>query len=128
MNDILEEGKILRLQNIANLSLGGTSVDYTNTISEYFKSVAIGVAKTLNLDMCGIDFITGDISDENNRDYKILEVNSAPGLDNYLYDDKEKQEKYVEYLYEQVFLYLMKKDALYREVNQENIINKNKVR
>ena len=119
LKDILEKGKILKLQNISNLSLGGNSVDYTDSISSYFKDVAINVAKTLNLDMCGIDIITSDISDEKNRDYRILEVNSAPGLDNYLYQDKEEQERYVEYLYEQIFLYLMKKDELlYNKNNQ----------
>lgn len=119
LNDILEEGKALRLQNIANLSLGGTSIDCTNTISEYFKTMAIQVAKTLNLDMCGIDIIASDIENPSSRDYKILEVNSAPGLDNYLYDDKEKQEKYVEYLYEQIFFYLMNRKKIINE-KQEN--------
>lgn len=119
MDDVLENGKTLRLQNIANLSLGGTSVDYTNNISEYFKQMAVGVAKCLNLDMCGIDIIAEDIEDVNCKDYKILEVNSAPGLDNYLYEDENKQEKYVEYLYEQIFFYLMdKKEPL--EEKKEN--------
>lgn len=107
LDDILDEGKILQLQNIANLSLGGTSVDCTDTISDYFASMAIGVARTLNLDMCGLDIIAEDIENPHSRAYKILEVNSAPGLDNYLYDDPYKQEKYVEYLYEQIFLYLL---------------------
>ena len=92
IDDVLEEGKMLKLQNIANLSLGGIAVDCTNTISEYYKKMALSVAKRLNLDMCGIDIICEDLEDEENREYKILEVNSAPGLDNYLYDDKEKQE------------------------------------
>ena len=119
IDDVLEEGKMLKLQNIANLSLGGIAVDCTNTISDYYKKMALSVAKKLNLDMCGIDIICEDLEDEENRDYKILEVNSAPGLDNYLYDDKEKQEKYVEYLYEQVFFHLMDKCSQEKE-KQEN--------
>lgn len=109
LDSVLEEGKTLNLQNIANLSLGGTSVDYTNQITPFFKNVAVKIAKALNLDMCGIDIITSSIDDENNKDYKILEVNSAPGLDNYLYDNELKQEKYVESLYEEVIMYIKNK-------------------
>lgn len=119
-SDVLEVGKVLKLHNIANLSLGGTSVDCSKTISDYYSKMAIGVARTLNLDMCGIDIIAEDIENPENREYKILEVNSAPGLDNYLYEDNEKQEKYVEYLYEQIFVYLMNKKILEKE-KQENI-------
>lgn len=121
LDSILEENKILNLQNIANLSLGGTSVDYTNEITPFFKNMVVAVAKSLNLDMCGIDIITTSISDPNNKSYKILEVNSAPGLDNYLYDDELEQEKYVEKLYEQVILYVRNKVN-----NKENNITKSK--
>lgn len=109
LNSILEQGETLNLQNIANLSLGGTSIDYTDQITPFFKNIAIKVAKALNLDMCGIDIITSSIGDENNCEYKILEVNSAPGLDNYLYSDELKQEKYVESLYEEVVKYIRNK-------------------
>lgn len=119
LDDILEKGKILKLQNIANLSLGGTSIDCSDTISDYYSQMAIGVAKTLNLDMCGIDIIAQDIENPKNKDYKILEVNSAPGLDNYLYDNSEKQEKYVEYLYEKIFIYLMNKNSVEKEKQED---------
>lgn len=124
MNDILKEGEILKLQDISNLSLGGTSIDCSETISPYFQDIAINVAKTLNLDMCGIDIIAKDIENPNSRDYNILEVNSAPGLDNYLYPNKEEQEKYVEYLYEQVFFFLMNKDKLLKEKDNNKVITR----
>ena len=83
--------------------------------------MVVAVAKSLNLDMCGIDIITSSISDPSNKEYKILEVNSAPGLDNYLYEDELEQEKYVENLYEQVLIYIRNKVN-----NKENNIIKSK--
>ena len=124
LDDVLEEGKVLQLQNIANLSLGGTSVDCTATISDYFAEMAIGVAKTLNLDMCGIDIIAKDIEDPESREYRILEVNSAPGLDNYLYEDQEKQNAYVEFLYEQIFVYLMNRKTPQMEKEEQKVIKR----
>lgn len=114
---VLKKGEILNLQSIANLSLGGSAKDVTNDISPYYIGIAKGVAAGLNLDMCGVDFIADDLTSEKNRNHKILEVNSAPGLDNYLYPEKEKQEEYVEELYDEVFLYLMDKYS-------ENVIEK----
>lgn len=108
---ILPAGKRLPLQDIANLSLGGTSEDYTNTISPYFKQISKDIAKSLGLELCGIDIISGDISDKNNREYYCLEVNSAPGLDNYLYSSPQKQAEYVNSLYEKIFRYLYNKNS-----------------
>ena len=58
--------------------------------------------------MCGIDIIADDLTDNDNKNYSIIEINSAPGLDNYLYNDKKKQEEYVDSLYEEVFDYAVK--------------------
>ena len=99
---VLKSGEKLSLQKIANLSLGGTSVDVLERVSTNFKSKFVNVSKSLGLDFCGIDVIAPDLTASSENNYKIIEVNSAPGLDNYLYDDKSKQEKYVESLYEQI--------------------------
>ncbi len=99
-NAILEDGKILRLQDIANISLGGESIDVLNDVDDKFKDMAISIADSFNLRLCGIDIIADDISNFD-LGYKILEINSSPGLDNYLYP-KEQQEKYVESLYSRV--------------------------
>lgn len=100
MDSILEHDKILKLQDIANLSLGGESVDVIDIIDNKFKGLTIELAKSLNLLLCGIDIIAQDISDFN-LGYHVLEINSSPGLDNYLYP-KEKQDKYIESLYDEI--------------------------
>lgn len=102
IDSILEKDKPLQLQDIANLSLGGTSVDVMNLMDESFSKLATEVASKLNLDLCGIDIIVKDINDIK-QGYYILEVNSSPGLDNYLYTDRRKQNRYVESLYSKIF-------------------------
>lgn len=115
--DILNNNEILNLQNIANLSLGGESKDVLETMSPYIKDVSKDIANTLNLKMCGIDYIIKDINDnESSKNYSVLEVNSAPGIDNYLYNDEKKQEEYVNSLYENIFLYLL-------ETNSKNSVS-----
>lgn len=101
MNTVLGNGDMLRLQDIANLSLGGESVDVINNIDPNFRDMAINLARSLNLRLCGIDIIAENISNFE-EGYRILEINSSPGLDNYLYE-KKKQEKYVETLYGEIF-------------------------
>lgn len=102
MDSVLKQGEKCWLQDVANLSLGGTTNDLTECISPYYSQLAVDIAKSLNLNLCGIDIIAKDITNEKNIDYTILEVNSAPGLDNYAYDGKE-QEHYVKNLYKMVF-------------------------
>ena len=66
-NDILKPNEKLVLQELANLSLGGTSVDITNKISNYYKEIAIKTAQKLNLDLCGIDIIAEDLTDDKKK-------------------------------------------------------------
>ena len=105
METVLALGTKCRLQDIANLSLGGTTEDKINQISPFYRQLAVTIANSLNLKLCGIDIIAEDITEPCNREYHILEVNSAPGLDNYLYEGK-RQEEYVKELYGRVFDYI----------------------
>lgn len=97
---VLPENEILRLQDIANLSLGGESIDVINIVDNRFKTMAIELAASFNLRLCGIDIIADDITNYEKK-YTVLEINSSPGLDNYLYE-KNEQEKYVESLYGEI--------------------------
>lgn len=105
LNTVLNAGVICRLQDVANLSSGGTARDKTNQISPYYSKLAIRIAESLNLILCGIDIVAKDITDMNNTDYYVLEVNSAPILDNHAFEGK-KQEKCVEEVYGKIFDFL----------------------
>ena len=101
----MNAGVICTLQDVANLSLGGTARDLTDRISPYYSELAISIAESLNLKLCGIDIIAKDITDMNRADYYVIEVNSAPILNNHAFDGK-KQEKYVKELHGMVFDFL----------------------
>jgi len=74
-------GAVVLVRSNANLSTGGTAVDVTDTVHPVNASFAVGAAKSIGLDIAGIDMVTDDISiplDEQGG--KVIEVNAAPGL------------------------------------------------
>jgi len=76
-----DEGQIVYLRSTGNLSTGGTAVDVTDIIHPDNKSMAERAAMAIGLDVCGVDFLTEDIT----VSYKvggggICEVNAAPGF------------------------------------------------
>lgn len=84
------DGQVIRLLPNANLSTGGTSIDLTGKISAYYNDIAIRVARDMGLTLTGIDIIAGNICADGG-DYCILEVNSAPGLNNFAGSSKQAQ-------------------------------------
>ncbi len=101
MNSVpVKDRKVFLLDN-ANLSSGGDSVDVTNEVHPEFKKVAINLTRDMGLRLCGVDLmIDGSIKDTP-KDYWILEINSAPGLDHYAKIGPE-QDRIVEDLYLEV--------------------------
>lgn len=96
--------KVFLLDN-ANLSTGGDSLDVTDKVHPDFKKLAIELTRDMGLRLCGVDLmINGDISQQN-KEFWILEINSAPGLDHYAKIGKE-QEKIVEDLYLEILKHL----------------------
>jgi len=91
----------------ANLSTGGEAIDVTNNIHEDFKKISVNLTKDMGLRFCGVDLmIEGNISDKLKK-YHVIEINSAPGIDNYFAMGK-KQQKIVENLYLQILKALSK--------------------
>ncbi len=107
-SDIIPEGVIIPLQDVANLSLGGMSLDVTDQIAPYFEELAGAIAGCLNLVLCGADILAGDITDPKERYYRVIEVNSAPGMDHYAFE-KGTQDAYVKNLYRKIFDYIQTK-------------------
>lgn len=103
---IIPQNQTLQLLDNANLSTGGTSHGCTSTIHPDYARLAVHIAKDMELRLCGVDILTDDIC-KPISDYVILEINSAPGLDNYASMGKEQQ-KIVEGLYLQILQSLEK--------------------
>ena len=74
-------GETVYLRSTGNLSTGGTAVDVTDTIHPDNREMAERAARAIGLDVCGVDFLTTDITES----YRvtggaICEVNAAPGF------------------------------------------------
>tara|TARA_R100000935_G_scaffold13736_4_gene27502 strand:- start:71435 stop:74071 length:2637 start_codon:yes stop_codon:yes gene_type:complete len=81
LESVLEEGELLLLKDTANLSTGGTAEDITDIIHPANVSMAERISKIIDLDICGIDIMTTDISQPlSETGGAILEVNAGPGF------------------------------------------------
>lgn len=94
---VLSKGEKLYLLDNANLSTGGDAIDVTDYIHPDFRELAINISRDMGLRMCGVDVISSDISLPL-KEYVVIEINSAPGLDNYA-SMGEKQMRKVDELY-----------------------------
>jgi len=83
-DSVIAKGRKIWLLDNANLSTGGNSVDVTDNIHPGFGELAVKACQVLGLRFAGIDFICADLSAEPGRQtWSVIEVNAAPGLDNY---------------------------------------------
>ncbi len=81
LETILPAGEICYLRATANLSTGGIAIDRTDAIHPDNIWLAQRIAKTIGLDIAGIDVVTTDISKPLREvDGVVVEVNAAPGL------------------------------------------------
>ncbi|MCO5101043.1 MAG: cyanophycin synthetase [Burkholderiaceae bacterium] len=69
------------LRHNANLSTGGSATDVTDDVHPEVASRAIEAARTVGLDICGVDVVCENISRPlEEQGGGIVEVNAAPGL------------------------------------------------
>jgi D-alanine-D-alanine ligase-like ATP-grasp enzyme len=99
-------GRRVRLTEVSNLSIGGTSREMTAEVHPRFRRLCVEVARSLNLRFCGIDLMTASISRWSAR-HVILEVNASPGLDHYAIEDENAQQRLVDRLYLKVLRAVM---------------------
>ncbi|MEK7609749.1 MAG: cyanophycin synthetase [Patescibacteria group bacterium] len=95
--------KVFLLDN-ANLSCGGDAIDVTKEMHADFIILATRLTKDMGLRFCGVDIMVhGDIRNaiSSTNKYRVIEINAAPGVDNYSASGK-KQQKIVGDLYLEV--------------------------
>ena len=81
LSSVIPEGEQLILKDTANLSTGGTAEDVTDIVHPANVSMAERIAKIIDLDICGIDVMTSDISSPlSETGGAVLEVNAGPGF------------------------------------------------
>lgn len=104
---VLARGSRVALLPNANLSTGGDAVDVTGVLHPAWKRLCRRIARDMNLRYIGIDVMARGSLAEPPRDYTVLEVNAAAGLDNYAAMGK-RQRRIVLSLYEKVFRAMLK--------------------
>ncbi|WP_299671196.1 cyanophycin synthetase [uncultured Polaribacter sp.] len=81
LNSVLTKGEKLILKDTANLSTGGTAEDVTDIVHPANVSMVERISKIIDLDICGIDIMTSDISKPlSETGGAVLEVNAGPGF------------------------------------------------
>jgi cyanophycin synthetase len=81
LDSVIDEGERLILKDTANLSTGGTAEDITDIIHPANVSMAERISKIIDLDICGIDIMTTDITKPlSETGGAVLEVNAGPGF------------------------------------------------
>lgn len=75
------KGETIHLKATANLSTGGTATDVTEMVHPFNVFLAERISRIIDLDICGIDIMTDDISQPlPETGGAVLEVNAAPGF------------------------------------------------
>jgi cyanophycin synthetase len=81
LESILPKNKTLYLKDTANISAGGTAADVTDIVHPENIFMAERIAKMFNLNICGIDILTTDVSASLTKENGgIIEVNAGPGI------------------------------------------------
>ena len=80
-DSILPAGVTVDLRGNATRSTGGTAEDVTDSLPEETREICIRAARTIGLDVAGIDVICQDIAHPlREQGGGIIEVNAAPGI------------------------------------------------
>jgi glutamate--cysteine ligase len=75
-------GAVVFLRKNSNISTGGDSLDYTDTMPPVYQRWAEQATATVGAAICGLDMIIPDIAAEGtDAAYSILELNVNPALD-----------------------------------------------
>lgn len=88
-NYIPGPGEVVFLRENSNISTGGDSLDYTDSVHKSYKEIAVKSAKAVGAAITGVDMIIEDIGkqlDETN--YAIIELNFNPALHMHYYPYK----------------------------------------
>ncbi|WP_420571758.1 cyanophycin synthetase [Kordia sp.] len=81
LETVLEKDEVMVLKDTANLSTGGTAEDVTDIVHPANVFMAERISKIIDLDICGIDVMTSDISKPlSETGGAVLEVNAGPGF------------------------------------------------
>lgn len=91
---IVEKGVTVQLRANSNISTGGDSIDMTDNMHSSYKKIAVGIAKAMFAEICGVDLIIPDYTKdafgsvaetENGYYYGVIEANFNPMMMMHIY-------------------------------------------
>lgn len=100
MSDVAAAGERIAVADIGNLSAGGEATDVLDRLHPHWRALACELTQRCGLLLCGVDIFIEDIRNPDS-DYRVIELNSAPGLDDYLLGG-DAQRARVQGMYRQV--------------------------
>jgi glutamate--cysteine ligase len=86
--------EVVYLRKNSNISTGGDSLDYTDTMHPSYKDIAAASAAAIGVKICGVDMIVSDHTVRaTGENYSIIELNFNPALHihNYPYDGENRE-------------------------------------
>ena len=103
--DIPEINKEIQVRPNSNIALGGTPIDKTEEVDKSVLDICKNVLNSFpGVPYLGIDFMTKNISVKNNYDdYRILEVNTVPGVDMHFRPGIGKPRNIAKYIVDLIF-------------------------
>lgn len=107
LSNVIEADRWLQLLPNANLSTGGDAIDCTPSLHPNWKTLCRDIARDMNLRYIGIDIMTQIPLNQEPGGYTIIEINAAPGLDNYASIGQE-QMRIVKELYRKVLVAMLR--------------------
>jgi GNAT-family acetyltransferase (TIGR03103 family) len=93
-DDVLPDGKRLRVRRTANLHQGGTIHDVTAEVNAELCRVAVRMADALGIPVTGIDLMVPDVTKD---EYVFIEANERPGLANH--EPQPTAAAFIDYLF-----------------------------
>ncbi|MFO7165024.1 MAG: N-acetylglutaminylglutamine synthetase [Mycolicibacterium hassiacum] len=94
LDDVLPEGKRLRVRRTANLHQGGTIHDVTAKVNPHLCEVAVKAAEAIGIPVTGIDLLVPDVTGD---EYVFIEANERPGLANH--EPQPTAQAFIDYLF-----------------------------
>ncbi|GFH43432.1 hypothetical protein Hs30E_19830 [Lactococcus hodotermopsidis] len=98
---VLKTGQRVFLRENSNISTGGDSIDRTDDVSDFYKQIAIKVARALDVTITGVDIIIEDLTRESA--YFIIEANQNPMMQMHLFPAVGKSRRVTAHLIQLLF-------------------------
>jgi glutamate--cysteine ligase len=89
-NYVPRTGEVVYLRENSNISTGGDSIDYTDSIPDKFKQIAVEAARAVGAKFCGVDMMLEDYASEESS-YSIIELNFNPAIHIHCFPYKGKE-------------------------------------